>query len=66
VLLNYIQQAVQRSQSNVSQHLRILRDCGLVDTERNGNMTCYHLADNGIKELLRLAESVFRTKKVPE
>lgn len=48
-----------RSQPNISQHLGILRDRGLVVPERKGNMTCYRLADERIADLIRLAEQVF-------
>ena len=58
-----LQQAVRQSQSNVSQHLRILRDCGVVRTERRGNAASYLLADEGIKDLLALAESLFAAPK---
>ncbi len=44
------------SQSNVSQHLAVLRDRGLVDAERNGNRAIYTLRDRrlvGAIDLLR-------------
>ncbi len=54
-----LQQRVGRSQANVSQHLAVLRDRGLVVPERRGNMTCYHLADGRIADLVRLASDLF-------
>lgn len=48
-----------QSQSNISQHLAVLRDRGLVVSERQGNMTCYHLADERIADLIALAMRVF-------
>ncbi len=53
-----LQRHLDRSQSSISQHLGILRECGLVVPERRGNMTCYSLADERIAELLTLAESI--------
>jgi DNA-binding transcriptional ArsR family regulator len=44
------------SQSNVSQHLAVLRDRGLVDSERDGNRAIYTLRDRrlvGAIDLLR-------------
>ena len=44
------------SQSNVSQHLAVLRDRGLVDAERDGNRAIYTLRDRrlvGAIDLLR-------------
>lgn len=36
------------SQSNVSQHLAVLRDRGLVDAERDGNRAIYALRDERV------------------
>lgn len=49
-----LQQELNQSQSNTSQHLAILRDRGLVVPERKGNTTCYQLADERIADLLSL------------
>ncbi len=38
-----IERRLELRQSNVSQHLRILRECGLVTQERRGSTTCYSL-----------------------
>jgi DNA-binding transcriptional ArsR family regulator len=46
-------------QANVSQHLGVLRDRGLVVAQRRGNRTCYHLADSRISDIIRLAAEVF-------
>ncbi len=40
------------SQSNVSHHLRLLRDCGFVTFEREGRHSHYQLADPVVAELL--------------
>src|SRR3990172_203277 len=44
------------SQSNVSNHLSCLRDCGLVSTEQRGKFVAYRLSDPRVNELLTLAE----------
>jgi DNA-binding transcriptional ArsR family regulator len=53
-----IRQATGHSQSNISNHLACLRDCGLVTSEQRGRYTYYRLADDRIDGLLRMAEEV--------
>lgn len=48
------------SQSNVSNHLSCLRDCGLVLSRREGRFIHYRLADERVRELLGLGEAVVR------
>jgi ArsR family transcriptional regulator len=40
-----IQDLLQSSQPNVSQHLSILKASGIVDFCQKGNLRCYHLKD---------------------
>lgn len=53
-----IVEATGLSQSNVSNHLGCLRDCGLVVAEQEGRYVTYHLSDDRVAELLALAESL--------
>jgi DNA-binding transcriptional ArsR family regulator len=46
------------SQSNVSNHLACLRNCGLVTAEARGKFVVYRLSDPRVEELLHLAESL--------
>ena len=46
------------SQSNVSNHLGCLRDCGLVITEKQGRYMIYRLSDDRVADLLIVAESL--------
>lgn len=46
------------SQSNVSNHLACLRDCGLVVAEQRGKFVVYRLSDPRVGELLTLAEGL--------
>jgi DNA-binding transcriptional ArsR family regulator len=46
------------SQSNVSNHLGCLRDCGLVTSKSVGRYAFYQLSDPRVKQLLRLADEV--------
>lgn len=53
-----IVEATGLSQSNTSNHLSCLRDCGLVVAEQNGRSVTYTLSDDRVGELLTLAESL--------
>ena len=44
---------LDRRQANISQHLAILRDRGLVIPTRKGKMVCYGLADERNPEVIR-------------
>jgi DNA-binding transcriptional ArsR family regulator len=46
------------SQSNTSNHLRCLGDCGLVAAEQQGRFVSYQLSDDKIKHLLQLADDL--------
>ena len=46
------------SQSNVSNHLACLRDCGLVVSVPQGRYTLYQLSDERVNTLLDLAEEL--------
>src|SRR6266571_8922464 len=46
------------SQSNVSNHLRCLADCGLVVSTPQGRYTLYQLSDPRVGTLLRLSDEL--------
>jgi DNA-binding transcriptional ArsR family regulator len=46
-----LQQAVGASQQNVSKHLNILHNAGMVDRAKDGNHARYSIADDGVFEL---------------
>lgn len=46
------------SQSNVSNHLGCLRDCGLVTAAQQGRFVSYQLTDTRVEQLLRLADAL--------
>ncbi|MCX6772600.1 MAG: metalloregulator ArsR/SmtB family transcription factor [Candidatus Micrarchaeota archaeon] len=47
-----------RNQPNISQHLRVLRDSGLVETRKDGQKTCYSVCKPEVKEILQLAKKI--------
>ncbi len=46
------------SQSNISNHLSCMRECGLVVAEKQGRYVTYRLSDDRVSELISLAESL--------
>ncbi len=50
--------ATKLSQSNVSNHLGCLRDCGLVTGEAQGRYVRYQLSDPRVAVLLQLADEL--------
>lgn len=46
------------TQSNASNHLRCLRDCGLVTAEQDGRYVIYRLSDDRVGDIIRLSESL--------
>lgn len=53
-----IVEATRLSQSNVSNHLSCLRDCGLVASEQQGRFVHYRLSDDRVGLLLGLADEL--------
>ena len=58
LMVNEIVKATGLSQSNVSNHLGCLRDCGLVVAEQNWRHVSYQLSDDRVGDLLAMAESL--------
>ena len=56
--VSVLQLATGRTQPNVSQHLRVLRDCGLVESRREGKKICYSVAKSGIAGFLASANKL--------
>ncbi|MFO8080720.1 MAG: metalloregulator ArsR/SmtB family transcription factor [Armatimonadota bacterium] len=54
-----LQDELDRSQPNISQHLGILRDRGVVVSERDGTRVSYRPADPRLGELLEVAAQIF-------
>lgn len=53
-----IVRATDLSQSNVSNHLACLRECGLVTREQRGRHAHYQLSDERVSSLLHLADEL--------
>lgn len=53
-----IVESLEQSQSNISNHLACLRDCGLVSSRRDGKNIYYSVASRKVKSLLEDSDSV--------
>ncbi len=64
--VNSLTESVQTSQPNVSKHLKILQDAGVVKRQQQGNTVYYSIADDSIFTLCETVcgslESQLRTK----
>jgi ArsR family transcriptional regulator len=49
---------IDASQSNISQHLRILKDTGIIELEKQGRSNYYSVTTNKVFEILDLVEQV--------
>ncbi|SEF64296.1 transcriptional regulator, ArsR family [Caloramator fervidus] len=57
-----LNQDIEFSQSNLSQHLRILKDAGIVKGEKVGLNIHYSLYDEKIKDLIEVAKQIIDNK----
>ena len=51
--------AVGTSQSNVSQHLAVLRDQGILEPRKHANKVFYRIADARVMKIIALTREVF-------
>ncbi|HTH39481.1 MAG TPA: metalloregulator ArsR/SmtB family transcription factor [Rhodocyclaceae bacterium] len=59
VCVQDIVDAVGTSQSNISQHLAILREKGVLQTRKDANRVYYRVADQRILQLISMMREVF-------
>ncbi|MEW5782501.1 MAG: metalloregulator ArsR/SmtB family transcription factor [Pseudomonadota bacterium] len=59
VCVQEIVEAVGTSQSNISQHLAILRDKGILSTRKDANRVYYRVADQRTLQLIGMMREVF-------
>jgi len=56
-----IVESVGTSQSNISQHLGMLRDKGVLGSRKEANKVYYHMADSRILKVLEMMQEIFCT-----
>lgn len=54
--------ACDTSQSNISSHLGILRDCGILETRRESQHVYYRISDPRMLRLMDMMRSIFCTQ----
>ena len=55
-----IEEFLEISQPNISQHLALLRNCRIIDYYIDGRLKCYFLVDPIIPDLLELLKKDYR------
>ncbi len=53
---------VEFSQSNLSQHLKILKDAGILASEKDGIRIMYRIKDNEVLNLLKVTEIIIKNE----
>ena len=53
---------VEFSQSNLSQHLKILKDAGILKTEKDGIRILYSIKDDEVKNLLETTGKIIKNE----
>jgi len=51
-----IQKRLGLPQSTISQHLRILRDRGIIKARQEGTRRCYKIVDNRVNKIIRMID----------
>lgn len=54
-----IVEAVGTTQSNISQHLAVLRDHGILESRKEANKVFYRIADGRIMKMIALTREIF-------
>ena len=57
--VNDLAAACETSQSNISQHLSILRQCGILATRKEANFVHYRINDPRMLQLMNLMRDMF-------
>ena len=59
LIVQEIVDAVGTTQSNISQHLRILKACGIINGRRDGTKMYYAIGDTRILKMISLTREIF-------
>lgn len=59
LIVQEIVDAVGTTQSNISQHLRILKACGIINGRRDGTKMYYAIGDTRILKMIILTREIF-------
>ena len=50
--VKFMEEVLGVAQPNISQHLSLLRNMGIVEAEREGNLVCYRIKNQRVLKLL--------------
>src|SRR3954470_16009725 len=56
-----IVEAVGTTQSNIAQHLAVLREQGILDSRKDANKVFYRVADSRVLKMIALTREIFCT-----
>lgn len=59
MMVQEITDAVGSTQSNISQHLAILRACGMIDSRKDATKVLYRIKDERILKMISLTREIF-------
>ncbi len=57
ICVKHIGDLMDVPQANLSQHLSILRNCGIVSCSREGNRSCYSIRDSRVTDILDILKT---------
>ncbi len=63
VCVNDISKILQIRQPNISQHLNILRNAGILKKKREGKTICYTIIKSGVRNLLKDIDNILNSKE---
>ena len=52
--VGHIQKVLGLPQSTISQHLRVLKNAGIIKGRREGNKTCYRVIDVQVRKIIEI------------
>jgi DNA-binding transcriptional ArsR family regulator len=57
VCVNSLSELVSRRQANISQHLSIMKNMGIIDSQRAGKKQCYYITNQEVRKLVEKIKS---------
>lgn len=61
-----LNESVEFSQPNLSQHLKILKDAGILKSEKDGIKIVYSITDAGVRDLLNVTDEIVKNRFVTD
>jgi len=61
-----LEEILKIKQSNLSQHLKILRNRGILEYERKGIEVCYRIKNETVLEIIKCVDKLYRKEREGE